>query len=324
MANVNIQLAEIAAKIDGKPAAESEAVDETPIDNDNITPGVDASDGDVDNSDNAVEASDGDDIKTFAELATAIDVTPEYLYGMEIGMGDNEDAIPLGKLKDIYQDTLRNQTKLQEQLEAQTEQLAQAQKGMLGNQSINNEMQMAQAEMIQLNNQYSSIDWAQYEQDDPGAAALARQKFQEANGVAQQRYGQAQQQMQQQSQAGLQDAAAHLSELIPAWKDETVRAADVGKVKALMREVGYSESAIAGARDYRAIALLHELIGYREQAKAATEAVKQVRNAPKVLTGRGKFQAKKEDETATLTRKARTSGARKDEEKAVKSILGLK
>jgi len=232
MAKVNAQLAEIAAQIDGKPAAEPEAVDETVTDNSDITPDVDVSDGDVDNSDNAVEASDGDDIKTFAELATAIDVTPEYLYGMEIGMGDNEDAIPLGKLKDIYQDTLRNQTKLQEQLEAQTEQLAQAQKGMLGNQSINNEMQMAQAEMLQLNNQYSSIDWAQYEQDEPGAAALAYRKFQEATNAAQQRYGQAQQQMQQQNQAGLQDAAAHLSELIPAWKDETVRAADVGKVKA--------------------------------------------------------------------------------------------
>jgi len=319
-------LKEIAAKIDApklEPVVEEVVNEPVEVADDTSEPSADVHDSDSsgDNTDNAVD--DGD-IKTISQLAKAIEVEPEYLYGMEIGMGDNEDAIPLGKLKDEYQASLKERAELQSQLDSQNELLEKAQSGVNHQQQLSNESQQVQVEMLELNNQYNSIDWAKYEQDDPGAAALARQKFQEAGNHLSQRIGQANQQQQIQQQQTLQNAATQLTQLIPAWQDSTVREQGVAKVKSALLEAGYTPDMIKGASDYRAIALMHELVGYRERDKQAKDAVSKVRSAPKVLKGHGRVEADMGRQTNDLVTKAKSTRNKHDEMAAVKSILKIK
>ena len=298
-------------------AVELEGGDETITDNGDITPDVDGSDGAVDNSDNAVN---DDDITNFADLATAIEVEPEYLYGMEIAMGDNEAPVKLGELKDNYQALLSDNKKLTAQLEDQGETIKTADTGMQQTQQVSNDMQQVQAEMASINNRYNEIDWTAFEAEDPGGAALARQKFQEAHNASVGKMQQIQQYQDQTNSDNLRKSAAKLMELQPAWKDKAVREADQTLIRETLVGAGYPQNMLKTVTDPLAISMVLELAKLRAEKSAAMETVAKVRNAPKILSS-AKHGIKKEADVVKSVRRAKTSGDRRDAESAVKGIL---
>jgi len=259
-----------------------------------------------------------EDITTLNALSSATGMEMSEIYDVEIGMGDNQEPIKLGKLKDEYQLSVRDNRQLLVELQ-------QAQTQGQQSQQIAGEIQQAQQELYQVQKEYNDIDWERYENEQPGEAALSRQKFMEANQQAQYKVQQAQGYVDQQAQQSLQQSAGRLLELIPEWKDETTRKTEQNNIRGALITAGYTEQMLQHAQDPIAISLVRELLQLRAEKAGAGDAVKQVRKAPRVLRrANGQFAGNKDKNVTQLTQKARASGQRSDELAATKAILGIK
>jgi hypothetical protein len=326
-------LKDIAAQLDGRtttpPIKEAEEAlvkdygQEQEIESEEYKSGLE---GDNDEADEGGESreGEGDDIRTLSQLAKAIEVEPEYLYGMEINMGGNQPPITLGKLKDAYQDAVRSSGALKEQLDLQTKELEQARHGMGRNQQASTELQNATAELTALQKEYNNIDWPRYKSESPGEAALALQEYQAAGQAANYKIQQVTQYQSQQEEARMaqemQTATSKLHEVIPEWKDPEVRKADVTKIRNALVEAGYPEDALSGTTDWIAISLMRELVMRREKEGQAVQAMEKVRVAPKVIRGRGQASGVAQ-RTNELVNLAKTSGNKNDALSAAKALL---
>ena len=267
------------------------------------------------------EPSDAEDIQTIAQLAKAIDVDADYLYKIKIGMGNDQEPISIGDIKDKYQDQLHNNTKLQAQIDEQATQLESAQGGVQQREQISEQGRVLQLESAKLNDQYNEIDWAKFEQESPGEASLAKQKFGEAHNNLMNKAREVEHYESQVSQQVLQQSANQLMEMIPAWKDETVRNTEQRQVADLLTGAGYPHEYVAGLADPIAISLVRELVQLRSEKARATASMSKVNKAPRVLKSRGKFAQKPDANFQKARDKARTTGNREDELNAVKMIL---
>jgi len=88
--------------------------------------------------------------------------------------------------------------------------------------------------------------------------------------------------------------------------------------------VGYSDAEIKQIADPRTMLLLKRLSDLMGEKGAAAEAVKKVRQAPKVLRGRGKPKPKTNEVSKKLTKQAQRSGDKHDALAAAKAILAGK
>ena len=276
------------------------------------------------------EAEDTE-LYTVSSLAAAIGWEASDLYDVAIPMADGEEPVTLGKIKDDYQALMREKQTMDTQIEELTVKANNVQDMTQQGQGVSQEMVEIFGEMDNIKNQYANINWDEEEKANPGQAALAKQKFQEAFNTAQGKLGQAQQKMAHYQQQTLHAAAGKMMELIPTWQDTAVRKVDQGKIRQVLLEVGYGEKIINGMRDPFAMQLLHELVGLREKVAgyetAGTAAVKQVRKAPKMI-GNKRVGAKattknKINELTQAVRTARPGKRRGAELAAAKAVLGV-
>ena len=101
--NVNEELSVIAAELNGTPAEESTVIEGEAVEVVDALPdgeeiGAGTEDIKQDGETIAVEASDEGEVKNLSQLAEAIEVDNEFLYGIEIPMGDGQEPIALGEL----------------------------------------------------------------------------------------------------------------------------------------------------------------------------------------------------------------------------------
>ena len=319
MNDINSQLAAIQGELNGGEETEQEVEIEdgqgTEVESEvesEVEDGQGGEELDVD-----VSWSDGETPTNVSSLAEAIGWTPEDLYDIDVGMGDGKDPIKLGALKDHYETSVKAEATAKADVERLQGELTAA-TGQGGPQQINQEVMNAKAQVLSIQQQYNGYDWAKAELEDPGEAALLKQKFNEAfnqaNGAVQY-----QQQLQfQNKQNQLQQGLVKLKEIIPAWTDNVVMQADQVKVKALMAEAGYPVQFIEGVDDPIAIGLMHELVQLRAEKTAATETVQRVRKAPKVIKGGKK---KPNDHVKRLSDKAKQTGEKGDQIAAVRALL---
>ena len=248
--------------------------------------------------------SDDEGPMTLKQLAEAIEVDVDYLYDIEIGMGDNQDPIPVGKLKDEYQAAIRTNTQLQEQLTSQAAEFEQKSSGMQSQQQASEQVQMANYELQDVQKEFNAIDWQRFETESPGEAALARQKFMERHQRAQQTMQQLAQQEELQEGQHMQAMGEKLVELIPTWSDPAVRTEEQGQIRELLMGMGYTDAMLRNTRDPLAISVVHRLIKAEAQLAGGAAEVKRVRNAPKVLRqANGRFK-QKGDQQVVETKKA--------------------
>jgi len=259
---------------------------------------------------------------TLKQLAEAIEVDVDYLYGVEIGMGDNQDPIPVGKLKDEYQAAIRTNTQLQEQLTNQAAEFEQKSSGMQERQQVSEYAQSAQYEMQDVQKEFNSIDWQRFESESPGEAALARQKFMERHQQAQRTLEQVSQQEQHQEQQYMQDMGTKLVELIPTWSDPAVRTEEQGQIRELLMGMGYTDNMLRNTRDPLAISVVHRLIKAEALLAGGTAEVKRVRNAPKVLRQtNGRFKPKGDQQIVETKKAVSANRNRHTELAAAKAIF---
>ena len=272
-----------------------------------------------DDSGRAAEDNE-EEIQTIAQLSDAIGWDAEDLYAMKVGMGEGEDAIPLGKLKDTYREVLKERKNLATQLAEQKVLTDSARSGVQQQQHVSQEMQAAQANLVSIQQQYASHNWMEAEAEDPGAAALLRQKFQEAFNSAQSGVANVENQMQQQQVQQLQQAAVKMQQLIPEWSDKDTMTAGQRAVTDLLRGAGYQDDMINAISDPIAVSLMNELVQLRAEKKGATAALQKARVSPKVLKAGGK-RVSKVSNADGLAKKARQSGDKHDAVAAVRALL---
>ena len=266
--------------------------------------------------------SDDEGPMTLKQLAEAIEVDVDYLYDIEIGMGDNQDPIPVGKLKDEYQAAIRTNTQLQEQLTSQAAEFEQKSSGMQSQQQASEQVQMANYELQDVQKEFNAIDWQRFETESPGEAALARQKFMERHQRAQQTMQQLAQQEEMQEGQHMQAMGEKLVELIPTWSDPAVRTEEQGPIRELLMGMGYTDAMLRNTRDPLAISVVHRLIKAEAQLAGGAAEVKRVRNAPKVLRqANGRFKQKGDQQVVETKKAVSANRNRHTELAAAKAIF---
>ena len=270
-----------------------------------------------------------DDVEKYdtASLAEAIGWETSDVYDVEIQMPDGLPPTTIGAMKDDLRDALTAKAEMQTKMDGMSSEMNNYNDQTAMGQGVSQEMIQAFAHMDNIKQQFEQTNWQAIEAEDAGQAALLRQKFQEASQQGQAAINQAQNNMNQYKQQNLQRAAVKMFEIIPEWNNVETRKADQAAIKTMMLGEGYTEQMINGINDPIAMRMLRELSQLRAEKAGATEAVKQVRKAPKVLQGSGRRSAKKVSLVdkvkagQTKVKGASAGGRRKAELDAVKQLF---
>lgn len=314
-------LEEIKAALQAQqPEPEPEETTDEVIEDEETTEGTEAEDEQkaeeveetAEETDEATDEPDEvPDHYTIKTLAEAIEMDIKDFYEVQVPM-ENGEKIPLGEMKNKYQE----QTRQLEKLEAQTKEQP------LPGAPVGQEEVAVMVELQAIQNEFDAKDWAELEEIEPGQAALERQKLQDRQQAAMMKYNQIGQVRQEAHNEMLQAAEQKLSELIPAWSDVDVRRADEALISEAMVKAGYTQDMVNSVTDPIAWSLMQELVTLRKEKEKGAKVLKKVSKAPKVLGSKGAAIKPKKGEVAKqLAQKAHLTKNRKDEEAAVKAIL---
>lgn len=229
----------------------------------------------VDTEEETQEDEEVTNVETITQLANELGVDPADVYGLKVPMPEGVEAKTLGEIKDEYTDFIHKKRQF-ETLAKEYEQRIQS--GSTLPQvaippEIESKMQETQKDVLSIEQAYNSIDWAEYEKQDPGSAALQKQKFQEAyqaaTGNLQQLHQQAQQHQQQAYQQYMQNEHQKVMQLIPEWNDPQTSQRETNEVKSLLGEYGFLPSEIDGIVDSRQVKLVVDLVRLKKGLKEA-------------------------------------------------------
>jgi hypothetical protein len=169
----------------------------------------------------------------------------------------------------------------------------------------------------QLLQEYQSINWQQLEGENPGHAALLRQKFQERQaqlrGVyhnIQQENAQAESKSQAATQEALQREAARLPELIPEWKDAAVAQKERADIRDWAIKAGYEASEIDSINKASVVAALRKAMLFDKLQSSKPEIENKVRLAPKLVKPGQAVQNSKDGEARNLKTAIRKTGGK--------------
>lgn len=194
-----------------------------------------SSDAQEESTETEAETPDEDGVGTLSQLAEELNVDVAALYDLEIPVANGE-AFKIGQIKDMWTDHLSKSAEVettQKEL-AENKQALETQLQQLQNfQQIPQELLAANAQLLQAQQAFQSVDWATLETTNPGAAALQRQKMAEAVQLAdynrQQIEGQlvqAQQEIEAQRERSVQQVVetrnATVRNMIPEWANQPV------------------------------------------------------------------------------------------------------
>lgn len=245
---------------------------------------------------NETEEEEVVEISTLTELASAIEVDPEFLYNIKIPMANGEEPISLSELKDKYTNLQRSngeelaaiaeeRTKFDEYKNAQVQFIQQQAQ-------MPQEILAARAKVMAIANQYETFDWETLEKEDAGRAALEQQRlaslFQQAQGEVQQLESRYSGELQRQYQEHQAREGKSMLEKIPEWKDSELRSKEQGNIRAMLKVYGYSDQEISQLGDHRAMHMARDLMKLKQRSEKADTTVKKVTKAPKPLRSKSK------------------------------------
>lgn len=142
----------------------------------------------------------------------------------------------------------------------------------------------------QLMEDYQSIPWAQLEAENPGQAALLRQKFQDKQnqlrGVYQNIEQNRQQSMakqQQLMQQHIAKEAERLVELIPEWKDSSVANKERAEIREWGLKQGFTPEEMDTVGKASIVVMLRKAMKHDQLQQKKPEIENRVRQAPKIV-----------------------------------------
>ena len=142
----------------------------------------------------------------------------------------------------------------------------------------------------QLMAEFQAVPWQQLEAENPGHAALLRQKFQERQAQLRGVYENIQrdkvqgtQKAESEMQQQLQREAERLPELIPEWKDAQVAQKERAEIRDWAIKAGYEPSEIDSISKAHHVAVLRKAMLADKLQKSRPEIENKVRQAPKLV-----------------------------------------
>lgn len=233
------------------------------------------------------------EIRTLAELAAAIEVEPEFLYGLQMPMADGEDPVPLGQLKDKLQAAARVEAQqthfeqerdaFQREREAWNTQAQQVQQQYL---QTPQEAIGAQARMVALQQAWAHLE-ENKDKYEAGDLALKKQEIQAAYGQAEGAYHTSVQQMQQQAHKAQQDRArseaVKLLGYLPEWRDQAKAMKGRERITSMMSEYGFTAKDVDGVFDHRILRMLNDYSLLKAGVTQARDKIAKGKTVPKVL-----------------------------------------
>lgn len=286
-------------------------------------------DTDSDTTDDNSDSSDSEGISdgsikepyTMKSLAEAIEVEQGELYAVIVPLRDGSEPISIGEMKNKLQDYITEEPKLKAQIQEQKKTINENQAGTSPAQQLTQAENQANLEIILVQNEYNSTNWKELEEDDPGQAALQRQRLNERFSYAQNALSQAQQQRQVDRSSFLADQDTKLLALIPEWKDPDKRKEDWNAMTGPLLDAGFTQNEIDATDNPVAVKLYKELLALRKEKTDSERLVQKVRKAPKTLKSRGVIPCETTTNTQKLVTKAKQSGNKHDEFDAVKALM---
>jgi hypothetical protein len=259
--------------------------------------------------------------------------TPEDLYNLEIVSSDDGKVATVGDLKDHYQkrtefDAERAEFDRVRQEETAKLEEARQQAQLQVNQieQVPEELMNAKATMLALVQQAQGVDWKTLEEEDPGEAALTRQKYRDAYQAAEGQYDRLSAQVQQQRQQAYQQFVAKQQEAmyqkIPDWRDATRFDAERNAIKKLAAVYGYTDQDVEAIVDPRQAHLLRDFMLLQTRYDKADVQAKQVKERGNLVLRKSTLRPRKKDRIQQSTERARAPGATQaDKHQAVKDLL---
>lgn len=176
---------------------------------------------------------------------------------------------------------------------------------------------LSQVAANQLLQEYQSINWQALEAENPGHAALLRQKFQEKQaqlrGVfhnIQQEKAQAGQKSQAAMHEALQREAQRLPELIPEWKDAAVAQKERTELRDWAIKAGYEPDEIDSISKAHHVAVLRKAMLADRLQQSRPEIENKVRQAPKLVKPGAQQQNSAEQNLRNLKQSVIKSGGK--------------
>jgi len=271
------------------------------------------------------EQEEHSDIQDLVQLATAIEVDPEFLYTIKIPMSDGMESVSLSELKDGYTEYKRGTNEGLRDLESKRtafETYQQQQISVLTQQqALPQEIVAAQATVMAIANQYNSYDWATLEQSNPGEAALQKQNmasaYQQAQGKHQELVLGHQQYLSKTAETFAVAQHEAIARHIPEWNDNTIRVREQDLMRTMLRdEYGYSDDDINGIEDSRAMRMARDLMKLKDLSSKAKETIKKITKVPKILKSGSKAIEGSSKVRRTAEAVDRAKNTKSDREKA--------
>lgn len=270
------------------------------------------------------------EVQTINELANFLEVEESQLYDIKIPLGDGFEPVSIGQLKDGYTEIERSKAQLvndRASLEREVEQYKNTVQQNSQLPAMNEELMKAAVEMESIKQQFSTIDWDAFEQQDPARAMLHQQKLERAYTAAEQQYKKITEDHANKQKNAMDTMKAHsrqkILEKIPEWSDPKVFQKEGDLIGNILVGYGYTPKEISDVYDPRLSVLLRDFMYLKTKSEKADVTVKKLRLTPKKLPSSG-APVKKVIKKAQLNKtieKARNSRDVRDKVGAVSQLL---
>jgi hypothetical protein len=226
------------------------------------------------------------------EFLTAHKADPEAFKALlaTVKIDGQEKQVPLSDVLKSYQleGHVNNKSiELSNQKTAfEQEQLAARQ---MASQQIQQNAALGNLAMQMLNQDYQRVDWNALRVQNPAEFAALQSDFQQRQQGIQgylQQVGQQQQQEAQQQQQNMQQALVTEREKLlgarPEWRDEGAFTKERENIAKYARNIGFQDAELNQIFDHRYMLILHDAARYQALQAAKPEALRQVREAPRM------------------------------------------
>lgn len=263
-----------------------------------------------------------------AELAAFFGLEESDLVVLEDGsvgfaykVGDESGAATLKDLVRGYQ-LERNLNRKSEQLSEEVKQTQQVREHF--EQVLIAEQDLLEGLKAQVTNKYAETNWAELEEDDPGRAALLRQKMAEDFQGIEAQLAANQQKREQAARVAMEEQQAELARFfeqeqerftskVPEWGDDAARTTMATEFRSYLSDLGFQDAEMASLRDHRLMLMLRDAVAFRKLNVKVEGAKKKVVRVPRRIRAGGRTPQKTVDakrKQAAVTRLRQTGSDR--------------
>ena len=267
-------------------------------------PGKDGEEADAGADADATEELDAAELAAFFGLdENDLVVQEDGTVGFKYKVGDESGAATLKDLVRGYQ-LERNLNRKSEQLSEEVKQTQQVRNQFA--QALDAQQDLLEGLKAQVTNKYAETNWAELEEEDPGRAALLRQKMAEDFQGIEAQLAENQQKREYAARVAMQEQQDQLAKFfeqeqerftskVPEWGKDETRAKMATEFRGYLSELGFSDAEMAALRDHRLMLMVKDAVEFRKLNAKVVDAKKKVVKVPRRIRAGGRTPQKTVD-----------------------------